>query len=180
MSPSEIPNSSTPGAPSDTASFVADTTRLTRRRPFVRGRATYSGSCLCGAWRFEVTLDLSEGTTRCNCSHCHKHGWWGLSVPPSDFRVVAVPEEVRERIDAPIGEYEVQRLHCATCGINSFGRGHVAELGGAFVSVNVRCLDHVELSGVPVRFLDGLHDTWAQVKEGAYDDPFAERIARSA
>jgi hypothetical protein len=135
--------------------------------PFVHGRHTYAGSCHCGAWRFEATLDLSAGTTQCNCTHCTKTGWWGVIVKPADFRLVQSPAPVEP---GPGGFY---RPRCETCGINPFGGGDLAELGGAFVSLNVRCFDGVLLAGVPIRYLDGLHDTWAQVREGTFDDPFA-------
>lgn len=136
--------------------------------PFVHGRHTYAGSCHCGAWRFEATLDLAAGTTQCNCRFCSKHGWWGVIVPPADFRLVQSPGWQKPES----GQF--YRPRCETCGVNAFGGGDLPELGGAFVSLNVRCLDGVLLAGVPIRYLDGLHDTWAQVREGIYDDPFAD------
>lgn len=138
--------------------------------PFVRGRHTYAGSCHCGAWRFEVTVDLAAGTTQCNCTYCRKHGWWGVLVPPADFRLVQAP--AGEAAAQP-GPGAIVRPRCAGCGINPFGRGDLPELGGPFVSINVRCLDGVALAGVPIRYFDGLHDTWAQVLVAPYEDPFA-------
>lgn len=68
---------------------------------------------------------------------------------------------------------EFYRPRCEKCGISPFGGGDLPELGGAFVSINVRCLDGVALAGVPIRYFDGLHDTWAIVGEGTFVDPFA-------
>ncbi len=52
------------------------------------------------------------------------------------------------------------RYFCKHCGVHVFGRGDVPELGGAFASVNVDCLDDVELSFLKVGYWDGRHDNW--------------------
>jgi hypothetical protein len=44
-----------------------------------------------------------------------------------------------------------------------FGRGDVPEIGGAYVSINLACLDDAEaaeLAGAPVKYMDGRHDNW--------------------
>ena len=54
---------------------------------------------------------------------------------------------------------------CHACGIAAFGEGDVKEIGGAFVSVNVACLDDItpeELAKLPVQYMDGRHDNWFQ------------------
>jgi hypothetical protein len=129
---------------------------------------TYRGSCRCGAIRFEADLDLSQGTTRCNCSFCFKSGWWGFLTRPESFRLLAGEDHIVKLGTSPAAE----RPRCRACGIDPFGHGVVPELGGEYYSINVRCLDGIDLDGVLVRYLDGKHDTWAELAAIPYRDPF--------
>jgi hypothetical protein len=129
---------------------------------------TYQGSCHCGAVRFEADLDLGAGTSRCNCTFCSKAGWWGFLIKPSAFRLLQGGESLQRLGKTAAAD----RGHCKVCGIQPFGHGDVPEIGGEYYSVNVRCLDGVDLSGVPVRFLDGLHNTWDEVGQARYVNPF--------
>ncbi|MCL2449533.1 MAG: GFA family protein [Polyangiaceae bacterium] len=116
----------------------------------------HAGSCHCGAVRFEVTLDATRAS-RCNCTACTKTGVTGSAVKPDAFTLLSS--------ENALGTYEwgrktVRRFFCKHCGVHCFGRGHLAEMGGDYVSINVSCLDDVELSGLAVTYWDGRHDNW--------------------
>lgn len=52
---------------------------------------------------------------------------------------------------------------CRRCGLRTFTRGYVAEIGGEFVSINIACLDDVpdaELAGLLVRVCNGRDNDW--------------------
>ena len=117
----------------------------------------HQGSCHCGAIRFEVTADLSGGATRCNCTICTKLGSLGITVAPEAVRCLT-PE-------ADLASYEwggkvARRYFCRHCGIHTFSRGFLAELGGAFASVNVNALDDIDPAQLKVAYWDGRHDNW--------------------
>jgi len=133
------------------------------------GLQTYKGSCQCGAVRFEVDFDPSIGTTRCNCTVCTKTAWWGINVKPGAFRLLSGQEALRDysRSEASHARF------CGVCGMRSFGHGNIPELGGEYYGVNANCLDGANLTGVQVTYLDGRHDTWAELGTAPYVSPFA-------
>lgn len=129
---------------------------------------TYRGSCQCGAVKFEADFDPSAGTSRCNCTVCTKTGWWGTIVKPSAFRLLSGQEVLGDYSRSEAGHARF----CKICGVRAFGHGHLSFLGGDYYSVNLNCLDDADLSGVPVSYLDGRHDTWAQLAVAPYVSPF--------
>ncbi|HVY85081.1 MAG TPA: GFA family protein [Caulobacterales bacterium] len=120
---------------------------------------TYTGSCHCGAVRYEADVDLAQGGSRCNCSICRKTRAWGVSVKPSAFRLLAGEEA--------LGSYEFgtkvgQHRFCRTCGVRVFGAFDIPEIGGEMVSIQIATLDATdeELAATPVIYCNGRDNDW--------------------
>jgi hypothetical protein len=123
-------------------------------------KKTYHGSCHCGAVRFECEIDLSQGTSRCNCSICWKTRFWKAIARADGFRLIQGQEALA---DYQFGTNTIHHLFCGRCGVKPFGQGYLDELGGVFYAVNLACLDDAtaaELAEAPVRFEDGRNNRW--------------------
>jgi len=121
---------------------------------------TYHDSCHCGAVHFEADLDLAQGTGKCNCSICTKTRNWTVIIKPDAFRLISGEDALSEY---RFGSKQGQHLFCRHCGVRSFERGHLKEIGGDYVSVKVACLDDVdpaELAAAPVKFANGRDNKW--------------------
>jgi hypothetical protein len=141
------------------------------RRPVATGTGedsfvtlkTYSGSCHCGAVRFEADVDLAQGTIKCNCSTCVKARSWLVVASPHRFRLIAGAESQAVYQWTPPGRAEpnFQYHFCKNCGIRTPSRGVAEALGGVFHAVQITLLDDVdpdELAKAPIQYVDGRND----------------------
>jgi len=118
----------------------------------------HRGSCHCGKVRFEVDLDASRGASRCNCTVCTKIAATGAIVKPDALHVLTDEAELGRYV---WGHQISTRFFCKACGVHCFARGHLAELGGDYASINLNCLDDVDPNLLPLVHWDGRHDNWA-------------------
>jgi hypothetical protein len=120
---------------------------------------TYLGSCHCGRVRFEVDADLDHVRV-CDCSICRRRGALIHRVAEDQLRILT-----------PLDELTLYQWHtrtaedwfCRTCGILPFRRPRHRTAGEEAASmppfsgwsVNVRCLEGVDLEAIPVRRVHG-------------------------
>jgi hypothetical protein len=110
---------------------------------------TYSGGCHCGKVRYEVQMELGP-VIACNCSICSKKGYLLAFVPAGQFKLLSGEGELT---DYQFNKHVVHHLSCKTCGIQSFSHGSKAD-GTKMYSVNVRCLDGIDVFGLEVKQID--------------------------
>jgi hypothetical protein len=116
----------------------------------------YKGGCHCGQVRFEVAGVLDR-IVECNCSICTKKGYRHWIVPRTAFRLLSGAD----RLATYTFNTGVAKHHfCSVCGVAAF---YIPRSDPDKVDVNVRCLEDVDLSRVPVQPFDG--QNWEQAYE---------------
>ena len=110
----------------------------------------HTGSCQCGKVAFEAEGEIESGLA-CNCSMCGKRGSL-LWFVPREKLVLKTPES--DLSTYTFNKHVIQHRFCNTCGIHVFGEANDPQ-GNAVAAVNLRVLDDVDLSKVPVHNYDG-------------------------
>ena len=121
---------------------------------------TYTGSCHCGALKFEADLDLTQSTYRCNCSICSRTRFWPAVAKEGGFRILSGEDQLTKYT---FNSHKNHHYFCKHCGVRAFGVGNDTPMGKIF-GVNVGCLAQLtgkELSELRITYVDGLHDKFA-------------------
>jgi hypothetical protein len=119
----------------------------------------YTGSCHCGAVRFEADIDLTQPTYRCNCSICRRNRFWPAIVKPENFRLIGGKDDLTLYL---FNTKKNEHHFCKHCGVRPFGIGEM-QPGVKIYGVNLGCLDNAtpeELDAAPIVYCDGAHDNW--------------------
>ena len=111
----------------------------------------YKGSCHCGKVAFEVESDLTGGAVSCNCSICSRKGALLIAVPRDSLKLLSPETDLQKYT---FHKHSIVHRFCRTCGMHPFADDSAGK-AERMAYVNVRCLDGVDLSKIPVMDFDG-------------------------
>jgi hypothetical protein len=110
----------------------------------------YKGRCHCGKIAFEVDLDLQQ-QIECNCTHCSRKGYRLAFVPREKLRLLT---PAADTTIYTFNTHKIRHRFCATCGCAPYADEPNSK-GGETAAINLRCLDDVDLSKLPITYYDG-------------------------
>ena len=107
-------------------------------------------SCHCGAVKFEVP-SAPEEVVRCNCSICSRIGGRWAYYHPSEVSL----KTSRESLDIYVwGDKLIQICRCKTCGCTTHWESIDPEYTER-MGTNARMMTDLDLSKIPVKYVDG-------------------------
>lgn len=110
----------------------------------------YRGSCHCGKIAFEVEGELA-GAMACNCSMCQRKGSLLWFVARDQVKLLTPDSDVSTYT---FNKHAIKHQFCARCGIHPYGEGTDPN-GNPMAAINIRCLEGVDPSTIPVQHFDG-------------------------
>jgi hypothetical protein len=111
-------------------------------------KTSREGGCHCKGVRFKVNSTF-ESALLCDCSICKKFAFLHLIVPRDDFKLLKGENDLTSY---KFGTGMANHLFCRVCGVKSF---YIPRSHPNGYSVNLRCVDDVDLSTVKVMPFDG-------------------------
>jgi hypothetical protein len=110
----------------------------------------FQASCHCGGVSIEVQGEITGGLA-CNCSICSRRASL-LWFVPRDAVTFKTPESAAGTY--LFNKHVIRHRFCAVCGIHVLGEGTDPK-GQAMAAVNLRCVEGLDLSQIPVQNYDG-------------------------
>ena len=110
----------------------------------------YTGSCHCGAVKFDFHSKPIKETMRCDCSICSRKGiaLSNFVVAPSALSITGTEYLQSYRFGTMIA----QHLFCKSCGIHPFVE---TRFNPGYFRINLGCVDGIEVCRLPVIYFDG-------------------------
>ena len=110
----------------------------------------YQGSCHCGKIALEVEGEI-DGALSCNCSICQRKGSLLWFMSRTALKLLT-PEDAMSTYT--FNKHVIKHHFCPECGIHPFGEGTDPN-GNVMAAINIRCIDNIDLSTIPVQHYDG-------------------------
>jgi hypothetical protein len=110
----------------------------------------YTGSCHCGRIAFEVEGELTQ-VVSCNCSICARKGALLWAVPHGKLRLLGAEEGIGIYT---FNKHAIAHRFCRTCGMHPYAED-VGPADERTAYINIRCLDGVDPTSLPVIEFDG-------------------------
>ncbi len=109
----------------------------------------HTGSCHCGAVKFEFEGPSEYKLTECNCSICSMTAYQHVFVPEEDFNILTGEDKLKTYT---FGSGAAKHMFCEICGIKAFyrPRSHPKSY-----SVNLRCIKPGTLTVSEIIKFDG-------------------------
>jgi hypothetical protein len=124
------------------------------------GLETYSGTCHCGAVRFQLRCEEITSGCRCNCSICIRKGMVMSSryFSPDELELLDGKEALTVY---QFGDRDVNHCFCKTCGISPFNV--VAKVPATYDGparpgdrrVNLGCIEGLDPLALKIEIIDG-------------------------
>lgn len=124
----------------------------------------HRGSCFCKKVKYEISIDLSKGTYKCNCTYCIKTRQWGSShVSTSALKIV----EGNGELTKYVGNNPVNYFYfCKHCGTRIYTESYWTGEGTNAININtLDDIDRKQFSELTIHYIDGYNEVWEQEPE---------------
>ncbi len=111
---------------------------------------TIHGSCHCGKIAFSLDEEMPGEAMECNCSICRRKGYLHHFTTSDRLTLETAREEIQVY---RFNKHVIRHQFCRTCGCAPFNEGVGPK--GPMVSVNLRCVEGIDLDALTIRQFDG-------------------------